>query len=204
MPFVPIPFTCELEVRYLWDGQKVENTLYFETTEPNNAAGLEVLCQEIYGWAVGSMLPLMAQTVELVEVFGRELSVQNGYVASWSQSGTNTGAVTGGSVTNNTALCISFRTGLAGKSYRGRNYVIGTPKSSVTANVVSAAFRDNVESAYNRLPAVVGPYNWVWVVASRYHNNAPRTEGVTTPVTRAVITDLVVDSQRRRLPKRGQ
>ena len=105
---------------------------------------------------------------------------------------------------NSAALAVSFRTAARGRTARGRNYVFGMPQAYLVSNSFSAPFVNGVQSAYNTLIGVAADNGYTWVVASRYENNAPRTSGLTRPVTAAVVVDEVLDSQRRRLPKRGQ
>jgi hypothetical protein len=75
----------------------------------------------------------------------------------------------------------------------------------VTGNTLNAGYASDFVIAYNDLlpGGVFEPDGWRWVVLSRYTAGAPRAAGVAFAVTRALFTDLTVDSQRRRLPGRG-
>jgi hypothetical protein len=80
---------------------------------------------------------------------------------------------------------------------------LGIRKSQVTLNVVSADFVAIWDAFYNGLIGGADIDPWVWVVASRITNGAPRVTGLSQPVTSWLVVDLAVDSQRRRLNGRG-
>ena len=75
----------------------------------------------------------------------------------------------------------------------------------MTENTIDSTFASNIVGAYLQLvnPSTVLPAGWIWVVVSKQASGLPRTAGVFTEVFQALVVDLIVDSQRRRLPGRG-
>jgi hypothetical protein len=106
---------------------------------------------------------------------------------------------------------VSFRTDLRGRSFRGRNYVIGLTEDMVDGNSLEAGVSEPWRLAYAHLGTLVADIDWTWVVVSRFSGVSgsppeptPRVAGVTTPITSVVVVDQFIDSQRRRLSGRGR
>lgn len=204
MAFIPVANTAQVELRYLWDGQRCENVLYFTNDAPYTASDLSDLALAVFDWWQDNMRAAMPATLALNEVYCTDISSATGPVHSYAPTSGNVGTSAGISMPNNVALAITFRTGQRGRSGRGRNYIPGLTETNVTNNEVAAASVDYFQDAYALLMsgAFAGP--GIWSVVSRYTGNAPRLIGQSLPVTSVAIVDAVVDSQRRRLPKRGQ
>jgi hypothetical protein len=116
-----------------------------------------------------------------------------------------TGTNTSDPLPNHVALCVSFRTNGRGRSARGRNYVSGFGEDAASGNTFSGTIANPIAQGYAALiNSATYTLDWEWVVYSRYENGDPRTEALIAPVDNVVLTDLVVDSQRRRLPGRGR
>jgi len=78
-------------------------------------------------------------------------------------------------------------------------------------NEVESTFASDLTSAYIQRREDLDSGDFTWVVVSRFSGvdpdtgkPIPREAGVATPVLAPLVTDLTVDSQRRRLPGRGQ
>lgn len=211
MPFVPVENTAEVEVRMSCDGQKIENTLWFLHDGAIDATSLNALGSGILSWWVSGFAGHISNLVTLREIYSVDMTTATGLTNTQSGGGA-TGTLTGAASPLNSTLAISFRTGLRGRSFRGRNYLPAIDRDQMaTQNTFNESDANGLISIYNDL---VGPdalvTGWTWVVASRFSgvdvdgNPIPRVAGVATPITAVVIADLVVDSQRRRLPGRGE
>lgn len=204
MAFVPFSNTAEFELRHTMDGQKVENTLYFDKASAWDSASLLAAADQLRdSWAT-NMIPLLGGSATFTEVFARDLSTAESFEATSVVSPPLTGA--GGlAAPNNVTLCVSFRSGVAGRSNRGRNYWLSVPRSElVAANTLDVDYVAAIVSAYGQMQSDMGDLGYTWVIASRYHNKVQRTSGTTQVVTGILAVDGTVDSQRRRLPGRGQ
>jgi hypothetical protein len=107
---------------------------------------------------------------------------------------------------NNVAIVMSLKTGLRGKSFRGRIYHVGLSDAVVTANAVTTVQRDALVAGYSLLTTFAGATGeaiFNLVVLSYYASSVLRPTPIATPVT-SVTSDGIVDSQRRRLPGRGR
>jgi len=197
---------AQIELRYTWDTEEVENILYFLYSGSGiDAANLEDLTYRIYQWYVDDLMPLQSNLLVLREVYGIQLAGPGSVTATTSPPGNSPGLQTGEALPFNSTVAISFRTGLSGRSYRGRNYVLGLIESYQVASIMQPTPLASFVAAYNDIPTfLTGPSGWSWCVYSRYAGGLPRAEGLATVVTDAVAVNNVLDSQRRRLPGRGQ
>jgi len=204
MAFIPVPDCWQVEIRMLAAGQKIENTLYFVPQVDAADPSIENLGAQILLWWNEQIKPLLPDAVSLREIYVTDLSSASG--------GTHTqpapvpvpvGGKTSPMLPNNASLCVSFRTGNRGRSFRGRNYFAGLTEIDVTLSTVASGLTAQIVSVYNDLLNSPVATDFVWVVVSRYTNNAPRVTGVATPVRAVLVVDDVVDSMRRRLPNRG-
>jgi hypothetical protein len=205
MAFIPATNTVEIEIRGLLDDQQVENTLYFQADNPIDDAAVDDLMSVFSGW-VGSEYPdQKCEAYKGTELLITDLTTESGLQRSVDISYI-VGSVEGSALPNNSAFAVSFRTGLRGRSYRGRNYAMAIPISAQEGiNQVTTAYRDAVVGNYaNLLELDFSSVGWTWVVVSRFLDNAPRSIAEVTPVTSVIATDLTLDSQRRRLPGRGR
>jgi len=187
------------------DNQQTINDIYCRhTTGAIAAADLQALATTISAWYVTNMLPVLNEAFSGVAVHARDLTSSIGFTADVPMSGT--GAESGEAAPNNVSMAVSFRTSLSGRSNRGRNYVPVISNSQITGNVIDTAWAQSVVDAYALLLFGGGglPAGWVWVVVSRFTGGLPRVAGTFQEVFSVLVTDLIVDSQRRRLPGRGK
>lgn len=204
MPFIPVPNTLAIDVIYELDGQRVENTLYAEAADvPWDEDSILGMLNAIRGIIVTDLLPLLANSIQLVQLIGTLLDAVDSIAVTLNVSPPVAGGVSGGAMPNNVTYTIQFKTLLRGRSFRGRNYVPGLPRSEVTGNAISASLRTGLLDFYSTLQALIEAGGATWVVVSRFSNGLPRVTGVTTPITGPATADTVTDSQRRRLPGRG-
>lgn len=205
MPIAPNPNVIRVELRYDQDNQEVENTLFFETIGPATTADCENLALDVNGWWGAFVRPLQPTDVTLREVYARVMLNGEAPEGTSTDGLPDTGTKVGTALPNNVTHAISFRTGFSGRSRRGRNFIIGLVETDVTRNQVAAGVVTLWTAAYRELlPGAGNIPTAIWVVYSQYSNKVLRTTGLATPVNNVVFTNDVVDSQRRRLPGRGQ
>lgn len=203
-PFVPVPNTALVEIRYVLNLQHVENTLWFEHGTDPSEAELATLAEDVYNWWHDQLATVQSTDVKFSEVVATSQTSESSPIASFNPGSATSGDVAVEAMPGNVSLAVSFRTGSRGRSFRGRNFAVGIPRTPVTGDQVSDAYAASIAAAYaEMIGADAVSSGWTWVVASRRHNKAPRETGVTTPVTAVLTVDRTVDSQRRRLTGRG-
>lgn len=206
MPFVPNANVAMVELRYLWDSQRVENTLYFDRGSAPNLTQMGELAALLATWWTTHLAPLTSDQVSLQEVVVTSMESETAPSLVYTFSLPEPGTATSPSLPNNTSIAIKFNTAGRGRSARGRNYVVGLVENVVTNNAVSPIHAAAVQAAYLELFMLLGDMTspWTWVVYSRFADGDPRATGLAQAVTSVSFSDLVIDSQRRRLPGRGR
>lgn len=202
MVYIPAVNTAQAELRWTVSDQLVENVLYFLHDGAILTADLVDLAGYLETWATTDFIAMMASNVVWRECYVTNLTTQTGETYTSNLEAGEAGTQ-GAAAPNNATIAVSFRTVVRGRSGRGRNYVPAVTAANITNNIVSGAFRSGILSAYLAMMTDL-PVDWTWVVLSRYSNNQPRASGATFPVNAVVFSDNFVDSQRRRLPGRGQ
>lgn len=204
MPFVPTVNTLRADLHYLWDSQQCSNSLYFQGSASPDIALATELGEALISWWETEYAPNVAETVSLQEVVLTDLTNETSFSIAVTTGLPISGTVASPSLPNNVSLCISFRTAQRGRSSRGRNYVVGMCESQAVASEATEGFIGVMLDAYEQL---IGAGTFVaglqWVVVSTISNGDPRSSGLAQPVTSVIVTDPVIDSQRRRLPGRG-
>lgn len=202
------PNVALVELIFSLHGSVVENTLFFEAGATPDASQMLDLGTAVGTWWADEVAPFLSQEITLtrVDVSGQESLSSPG--VSIPRIPADAGSVADNALPANCALCISFRTSLGGRSFRGRNYVAGVTEGNSGGSSIATANANGILSAYNALQSFVSANvlseSWQWVVVSKFSGGLPRASGVTTPITSAILVDYVVDSQRRRLPGRGR
>lgn len=210
MPFIPVAKTVEAEIRMTLDGQRVENTLYFEYPGTVTPSDLTVLGSALDAWWQASYSTQASLAVELREIYLTDLTSATGPSHTHVPAVTALGDLNEEPLPNNVSICVSFRTDLRGRSFRGRNYFVGLVGDQVVGNTLEPAVVTAIRGIYLDLLTLATDNDIAWVVVSRFSGVGgtpprpiPRVAGVTTPITSVVLVDPVIDSQRRRLPSRG-
>jgi hypothetical protein len=205
MPLVEAPNIVSAQFRGLADGQLVMNTMHVDClTEPT-----EAMCQSIATaggtWWVGNVKTIVATNVGLREVYCRSLHEANAPEATYSSGLPSFGTATGDSLPNNVSLAVSLRSGLTGRSARGRWFWYGFVESQVDANTVNSGAMSSIDAAITNLISAIDALGFIPVIVSYRTNKAPRVGGpVYFPISNITIVDNTIDSMRRRLPHRGR
>lgn len=206
MAFIPVPDCVAVKIEGSLDGQQTINDLYFRSTiGPRSAADVVALAASIATWVEVWLAPLLNVAWLGRKVSARGLSNAEGFTSEVSLLGID-GAVAGEAMPNNVSMAVSFRTGMAGRSSHGRNFVPALSDVNVDGNNIDPTWATDVVTAYSELvfPGTILPGGWIWAVVSRFTNNEPRAEGTFKEIFTVSVTDLIVDSMRSRLPGRGR
>lgn len=199
---------AELVVHYDRGGERYENVFGFKALQDTSTLAqlATAFKTALVKNTSGGLLFNMLNTVTSSSLSVRD--VAPGTAAGYDYAYT---AVAGGTTSTDmlppqAAAVISWRTALAGRSYRGRTYLPGMVESNQAAGLWTATVITGCEAIVTQMLAVFGPSgtdtNWQFCIISRYLNGAKRG----TPVGTNVISGLsttVVYTQRRRTIGRG-
>lgn len=193
------------ELRFIKEGQRIENTLYWFASGGTDAALGQTLATNLQTWWNNNLRPITSGDMSLTEIFVTDISQQEGWTVSHPVNPPIAGTAAGESLPSNVALCVSFRTAFRGRSGRGRNYVAGCTEGACAGSFFATSYVNSVIAAYQIL---LGSGNFVpglvWSIVTRHFNGQPRPTGFARTVTAVLSVHNGADSQRRRLPGRGR
>jgi len=203
MPFVPSPQISQIDIRYVLLGQKVQNTIYARTPAAVGDSIAEDFAALIDAAFTTSVKGIVPTAMALTEVNVIDLSEVDSWARTVPITPPNQGTASGPALPSSNTLALSFRTNARGRSARGRNFLIGLTEGSVVGNTVEQFWIDGWVGFYQQIYDGLLTLTCEHVVLSRISDGVERPSGVSYAVTDYVVTDSVVDSQRRRLPGRG-
>lgn len=200
----PAPGVLEVRLQYLSDGEKCENVYHVHhgSSIAWPEADIEDVLSTFENWEDTTASLLRPTDVSLYNMVGSDLTSLTAFRRSRAVSPAIVGSIASDSLPNNATMAITFNTGNRGKGQNGRQFWIGLTENHVTGNSVEAAHRDSIISALEALDAAIQTLDPAYrlVVLHRVVNGVhPPTAG-TTNVLSFSTADLIVDSQKNRLP----
>lgn len=204
MPFQAVPDTCQINIRYTREGQQIENVLHATKTGGFSLSDLEAVASTVNTVVPTTWMPLMPTNIVYQETNVIDLSVEGGSQVTQSVVGGQGGGVSGNALPNNVTLAVRLKSGIGGRSGSGRIYWPGFATSQqALANTIDTGVVSDIISAIGDLIAALELIDTIITIVSRYLNSSVRPEGVPFVVNNVTVFDNTVDSQRRRLPGRG-
>lgn len=201
MVFIPALNTVRVSLEFTLSGEICVNVFYLNKSTTVLSTDLTTIINTVKAWWTGGGKNYFHSSLSLSAIRTRDMTSQAGLVEDYVYPVPEAGIVGGVCAPANVAVVVSHRTGLAGRSYRGRTYFAGIPEAAYTANYLDATYPAAFGTALQDLMddmVTAGPY--VHSVASFYHLGSARGTAVITPVTYLQV-DSRLDTQRRRLPK---
>lgn len=210
MPFIPVPNTAMAELVYTFKSNRYENTLYFLFAAPPTDAELTSLAGDLATWWITNMAPELVDDIALDMIKMTSLQTATANFQEFTDGLPQSGGDAGDPLPPQDAMVVTIKTTTRGRSYRGRNYIVGLPEDTQSGGEWSVGIMGAIEGAYAELVAVATANNVDWVVVSRYSGvnpvtgqPIPRVTGITTPVSSFAARPIVATQTRRKLG-RGQ
>lgn len=213
-PFIPAPNTALIEMVYTYASQIIENTFHVQKNSPFTSGDLQFLTTVFDAWdstGTTSWHNQRSSVNVLQQIKARALDTASSpvwiNVLTTPRPGLRT---TGTAMPPNVTFALTWQTGHAGRSYRGRLFVPGILTGDIQASpnqgLLNSGFAGQLvitlNSLLTQINAIASDYHLV--VTSYYNNHAWRTTAVNTIITNAAFADLSLDNMRRRLPGRGR
>lgn len=199
MPFIVLPLGIKIVLEFDLNGEIVINVYHATSTDPITGIKLLTIAQIMVSWWIDTQSDSFSQDLTLLSVETTDISIENGERVTLPASPFTPGAVLVEATPNNVAQVVTFLTAKTGRSFRGRSYLCGIDKDSVTDNEISLTATAVLAANFAQLRTDLDVEGVTLSVASFYHNLLPRVEGVATPIDSFRINQRV-DTQRRRLP----
>lgn len=197
MPIPNNPLVCKVAMVYARDTRQFINTLHFAKTTGWSLTDMQLLATDIVAWWEDFLRVGIPASVSLQQVQVRLLDPSNPIAYDFAPSPPIPGTSSDPASPANVSLTVSWRTGLAGRKYRGRIYVPGiTEAVAQLFDDASAAFVTQMALAGAEL--ISGALSGTGLLAI-FHLNTNTFTYVTS-----VVIESLLDSQRRRLAGRGR
>lgn len=201
MPFIPVPRTIRVALEYSWgEGVEAVNVFHVRHVGAVTEGVMQSVAEELHLWWDNELRPLQGQAWRLDRIMLRDLSAENSFEYVYGV-GVN-GALAEASMPANVTIAMSLRTGLSGRSFRGRLFHVGFTDPQVNGNVLAVGVASDLLAAYSTLLSMLPGVDCELVVVSYQADGAPRAEGLATPVISISLVNQNIDHQDRRLPRR--
>jgi hypothetical protein len=216
--FVPAVNTLEVAL-HITDttGDDNVNTFWVSRTAAWTPTLMDAMLSAFVFWfqngdTVHTYQNAMSSSASLTSVTGRDFTTQHGMSRVYQTGLPVAGTGSANAIAAGTTKALTARTGLAGKSYRGRTFLAAVDALAVPDpddGLITGTYVADAILAFNSLIPSVTSIDALakLVVASRYYQpggpntpTVPRATAVLTPITSYGNHDLFVDFQRRRAP----
>lgn len=204
-PLPPSPGVTRALLSYTYDGQRCANVLHFGSPGGGATPDADDLATNLRAWWDTNVRPAVPANCSLDSIITTELDAQGGPSVEYTLGLPASGSGVSPSLPNNVTFVVSLITALRGRSYRGRIYHVGLQESQAVGSRLlpgSQATWINIYDDLLSLPSQSAGVAYVVGVLSYYSLGIQRPSGVFTPAIRLAV-DEVLDSQRKRLPGRG-
>lgn len=205
MPFVPAPNIVMVEWRCTRLSQKIENRLMVNFLGVPEPADMSSLAVEMWDWWETDHSLNLSQTVLLNEVVMTYMGAADGPQVTYAPDATTTGALVSIDLPNECSFCVSLRSGLRGRSARGRWYTLSVVNDQMLdPNFLTSAAANAFVADLNALRTIINTAGYIPTIVSYRSGGVPRPGGpVYYAFENAIATDTGIDSMRRRKPGVG-
>lgn len=203
-PFIPFEGVIQAELIYSVQDQIVENVLHYHSTLTITESELGRLKDGLSSWWNTAGKLNLSSAVALERIKCTDLTTDSGPAIDVPITPPVFGTHAGETLPLNVAGLVKFTTGLRGRSYRGRMFIVPLCEDQVVENQIDPAILAAMSARYDALKSItVLGTTFTLVIASRQHAGVRRTVGVWVPVTTVALLPQVA-TQRRRMPGRGR
>jgi len=204
-PYIPATNVAGVDLIYLQDAQRCENTLHFLRVAGWTPTDLTNLATALVTSWTSHIAPQMHPSCELTEVICTDLSTATG--AQISLPASVAGSHGGVGLGNGVAFKLKFATGNRGRSYRGGVFHGGLCDAMFTGpplNTLTIAAANAIRDGWaNVLLDITTAGLGTGVITSFCKDGAWRATALSSQIASVVYTDRTVDHQDRRSPGRG-
>jgi len=200
MAFIPFPTgAAEILINFSLLGIPAQMTVGIASTSGDALTGSDgaIIAAAVGSWWNANMKAKVHPTCIQTTVIVNDLTSESGWTAEYTNNtpGTNVGEP----LPAQSAMVVTFLTGIRGRSYRGRNYVPGITQAEIAnVNQWSAGTVTAVGAAYVLLQTALVAAGVNHVVLSRFLAGVPRALGH-TQIVESYVAKTLIATQRRRL-----
>jgi hypothetical protein len=204
-PFIPAPNCAQVALYYSSNGVTCVNVFNVSKGSTYSAADLVALRGVVDSWDNVTWKGSRATACSLFRIKCKALDTNSSPVDDYYLVTPRAGTIASGLMSGNVTLAFKLATARAGRSYRGRWYLVGITAANlgVTANQYNVASANAIVGWLNLLRTNLLAAGHTLGVLSYATDKAWRATAHFEPATNFVIVDYNIDSQRRRLTGRG-
>lgn len=194
-----------VEMVFEQEGQIVENVFGVAVNTPLSVTDADAIRAAVSGWRTATLKPLQANNVYYRATRVKDAN-PNGPAFEYAEDGA-VGTAAGNPIANSSTFSVKKNTGLAGRENRGRFFHIGlstTHQDSTDANMLTSAAVTSLVNGYRALITVLATALYPLVIIQYDRTVHPPLPVRAIEVLTCSAADSVLDSQRRRLPRRGR
>lgn len=197
MAFIPSPHGASARLVWTAGLREWSNILWFTKTNFTQT-DMEVLAAALKAAFDSNAQSVISMTASLDRVEITDGRTEGAQIVQ------STGTPVGGGASADmmpisTAFVITSRTGLRGRSYRGRIYFSGMPEGSHTNDEWNEDTATRLLGFAGGLKTAGANNEWTMVVRSTQHNNQVLSTAVMTPVNTFSARSKILAHQRRRV-----
>lgn len=198
----PIPNTAQVDMKYLVNGEGVENVYHVLSDDGWNASTLSDLADVMTTWENAAPNSNRSAACSLIEVICTDLTSLDAARFVKAVNPPIAGQLVSDALPNNATFAVKANIGSRGRGRSGRSFWVGLAESQIDLGHMDTASADDIVIAMNDLidAIVAGSSAWTLVVAHRVADGVPLPVGTTSPILAYSYSDLSIDSQRDRLP----
>jgi len=200
--FIPVTDVAAVAVNGSQAGKTCQFTIAALHDGTIDSTSIDDLLTIFDTWIAESLLAVMCAETTVTNVSARDLTTEDGF-DRFSVIEAN-GVNEDGCTPAQNAVVLTKRTGLSGRSRRGRMYIFGVPQDYLLdVRHLSATGVSAYNTVGSSLMASFVSTDWTPVVVSYISEGAPRVTPLVTPLIALEINDTRLDTQRRRLGRGG-
>lgn len=195
--FVPIPDVCKAVVGATTGARDWSFSLYF--AQPGfDSVDMQSLAEYLEDTWLVNLADELSDNTKIKQLTLYDMRSEDGdkLVTALDIDGTAIGVPA--SVAS--ACVVTYYASKRGPWNRGRSYITGINEEAIDEYTVTQGKADGIRDVFKELLTEIIA-GWTWVVVSTYKANEKRLEGVWAPVISAIVRNLVLGTQRRRLRK---
>lgn len=202
MAFVPALNTVEVALQFTVESQFVYNVLHYRKETAWDEGSMIDLGTLLESWWTTYGKTTANNTVSLNLIKMRDLTTVNSLYIEYPGSLPTAGAMAGNKLPNSVTAVLSLRTGQAGRSRRGRIFLVGVEASQIANGLLTSSARTAWVSAYGHLIDDLEAEGYHLTICSKKVGTTPRENAVLTDVTFVTVSQYIA-VQKRRLVGRG-
>jgi len=205
MGFQRVPETVSVTIVFRCVNKEVSNIYYAEKAGGYSLSDIQGLAAEVDANVAPNFAALMSVDDAYLRTEVKGLDAEFDLSASVNTS-TVIGSLGADPQPNNVSFCVSQRSGLSGRSARGRVYICGLPTNVMKTTPYGDENKLTLAAANAYVGVVDGARiaidnftTWNPVLVSRYANGTKRTEAITFPWVSSDFTTQLVATRRNRI-----